>query len=119
MSRPGQSWRLFCWGEKWPNSVNDRRPPVVDIGTLSPAELEAVRSDFWEMIGWWRDRRLKQVHASMPRDTARQTYHVERRYLNRIKEEAEAEGMSITEVVNLYKISALFTLFLKRNFLIK
>jgi hypothetical protein len=26
-------------------------PPVVDTGTLSPAELEAVRSDFWEMIG--------------------------------------------------------------------
>jgi hypothetical protein len=75
-------------------------PPVVDIGTLSPAELEAVRSDFWEMIGWWRDRRLKQVHASRPRDTVRQTYHVERRYIERIKEEAEAEGVSITEVVN-------------------
>jgi hypothetical protein len=56
-------------------------PPVVDTGTLSPAELEAVRSDFWEMIEWWRDRRLKQVHASIPRDTGRQTYHVERRYI--------------------------------------
>jgi hypothetical protein len=75
-------------------------PPVVDTGTLSPAELEAVRSDFWEMIGWWRDRRLKQVHASVPRDTARQTYHVERRYIELIREEAEAEGLSIMEVVN-------------------
>jgi hypothetical protein len=75
-------------------------PPVVDTGTLSPAELEAVRSDFWEMIGWWRDRRLKQVHASIPRDTARQTYHVERRYIELIREEAEAEGVSITEIVN-------------------
>jgi transcriptional regulator with XRE-family HTH domain len=75
-------------------------PPVVDAGTLSPVELEAVRSDFWEMIGWWRDRRLKQVHASRPRDTARQTYHVERRYIELIREEAEAEGVSITEVVN-------------------
>jgi hypothetical protein len=75
-------------------------PSVVDTGTLSPAELEAVRSDFWEMIGWWRDRRLKQVHASIPRDTARQTYHVERRYIELIREEAEAEGVSITEIVN-------------------
>jgi len=75
-------------------------PPVVDTGTLSPAELEAVRSDFWEMIGWWRDRRLKQVHASIPRDTARQTYHVERRYIELIREEAEAEGVSITEIMN-------------------
>jgi hypothetical protein len=74
--------------------------PGVDTGTLTPAELEAVRSDFWEMIGWWRDRRLKQVHASIPRDTVRQTYHVERRYIERIREEAEAEGVSIMEVVN-------------------
>jgi hypothetical protein len=75
-------------------------PLVVDTGTLSPAELEAVRSDFWEMIRWWRDRRLKQVNASIPRDTARQTYHVERRYIELIREEADAEGVSITEVVN-------------------
>src|SRR5882724_1862415 len=75
-------------------------PPVVDTGTLSPAELETVRLDFWEMIGWWRDRRLKQINARTPRDTARQTYHVERRYIELIREEAEAEGVSITEVVN-------------------
>src|SRR5256886_9744003 len=73
-------------------------PPVVDTGTLSPAELEAVRSDFWEMIGWWRNRRLKQVHANTPRDTAPQTYHVERRYIELIRAEAEAEGVSMTEV---------------------
>jgi hypothetical protein len=81
-------------------SVPAVSPLVVDMGTLTPAELEAVRSDFWEMIGWWRDRRLKQVHARTPRDTARQTYHVERRYIELIREEAEAEGVSIMEVVN-------------------
>jgi hypothetical protein len=43
---------------------------------------------------------LKQVHVSIPQDTARQTYHVERRYIELIREEAEAEGVSITEVVN-------------------
>ena len=75
-------------------------PPVVDTGTLSPAELEAVKSDFWEMITWWRDRKLKVVQASTPRDTQRQTYHVERRYIELIKHEAETEGVSITEVVN-------------------
>jgi hypothetical protein len=62
------------------------------MGTLTPAELEAVQSDVWEMIGWWRNRRLKQVHARTPRDTARQTYHIERRYIELIREEAEAEG---------------------------
>jgi hypothetical protein len=75
-------------------------PPVVDIGILSPDEHEAVKSDFWEMIQWWRDRRLKQRHKSLPRDLQRQTYHVERRYIELIREEAETEGVSITEVVN-------------------
>jgi hypothetical protein len=75
-------------------------PPGVDMGTLTPAELEAVQSDVWEMIGWWRNRRLQQVHARTPRDTAPQTDHIERRYIERIREEAEAEGVSIREVVN-------------------
>jgi hypothetical protein len=75
-------------------------PPVVDTSTLSPAEIDAVKSDFWEMITWWRDRKLKAVQASTPRDTQRQTYHVERRYIELIKYEAETEGVSITEVVN-------------------
>jgi transcriptional regulator with XRE-family HTH domain len=75
-------------------------PPVVDTSTLSPAELDTVKSDFWEMIQWWRDRKLKVVQASTPRDTQRQTYHVERRYIELIKYEAETEGISITEVVN-------------------
>src|SRR5215216_7230265 len=75
-------------------------PPVVDTSTLSPAELEAVKADFWEMITWWRDRKLKLIQASTRRDTQRQTYHVERRYIELIKYEAETEGVSITEVVN-------------------
>jgi hypothetical protein len=59
-----------------------------------------VKSDFWEMITWWRDRKLKVVKARTPRDLQRQTYHVERRYIELIKHEAETEGVSITEVVN-------------------
>ncbi len=81
-------------------SVPAVSPPMVDTGILSPAELEAVRSDFWEMIQWWRARRLKQVHKSVPRDLQRQTSHMERRYIELIREEAEAEGVNITEVVN-------------------
>jgi predicted DNA-binding protein (UPF0251 family) len=74
--------------------------PVVDMGKLTPAEVEAVRGDFWELIGWWRERRRQQVYQSQPRETARQTYHVEKRYINAIHREAASEGVSITEVVN-------------------
>jgi hypothetical protein len=74
--------------------------PVVDTGKLTPAEAEAVRADFWELIEWWRERRVQRAQDSTPRETARQTFHVETRFIRLIHREAEAEGVSITEVVN-------------------
>jgi Homeodomain-like domain len=74
--------------------------PVVDTGKLTPAEADAVRADFWELIEWWRERRVQRTQDSTPRETARQTFHVEKRYIRLIHREAEAEGVSITEVVN-------------------
>jgi hypothetical protein len=44
------------------------------------------------------ERRTKALQMVSHRQE--QTYHVERRYLELIREEAEAEGVSITEVVN-------------------
>jgi hypothetical protein len=70
--------------------------PVVDTGKLTPGEAEAVRADFWELIEWWRERKLQRVYESTPRETVRQTYHVETRYIRLIHHEAEAEGVSIT-----------------------
>src|SRR5688500_11255824 len=32
--------------------------PVVDTGKLTPAEAEVVRADFWELIEWWRERKM-------------------------------------------------------------
>jgi hypothetical protein len=72
--------------------------PVVDAGILTPAEVEAVRADFWEVIAWWRERKLQRVHAGIPRETQRQTYHVEKEYSRLIHR--KAEGVIITEVVN-------------------
>jgi hypothetical protein len=74
--------------------------PVVDTGKLTPAEADAVRADFWELIEWWRERRVQRAQDSIPRETARQTFHVETRFIRLIHREAEAEGVSITEVVN-------------------
>ena len=81
-----------------PNSTDGL--PVVDTGKLTPAEVEEMRSDFWELIEWWRERKLQRVYQSTPRETARQTYHVDKKYIRLIHREADAEGVSITEVVN-------------------
>jgi len=74
--------------------------PVVDTRALTPEEVEAVRGDFWELIEWWRERKLQRVYESTPRETARQTFYVEKRYIRLIHQEAEGEGISITEVIN-------------------
>jgi hypothetical protein len=73
---------------------------VVNTEKLTAEEMEAVEGDFWELIEWWRDRKLQRVYASTPRETARQTYHVEKPFIRMIHREAESEGISITEVVN-------------------
>jgi transcriptional regulator with XRE-family HTH domain len=72
--------------------------PMVDTGKLTPVKADAVRTDFWELIEWWRARRVQRAQDSTPRETARQTFHVETRLIRLIHR--EAEGVSITEVVN-------------------
>jgi hypothetical protein len=74
--------------------------PLVDTNKLLPEEIEAVRGDFWELIEWWRERRLQRVYESTPRETRRQTYHVGTQFIRMIHREAASEGISITEVVN-------------------
>jgi hypothetical protein len=80
--------------------ANDVLSHVQSCRSLTAAEIETVRADFWEIIGWWRERKMQRVYASTPRETQRQTYHVEKEYIRLIHREAEAKGVSITEVVN-------------------
>jgi transcriptional regulator with XRE-family HTH domain len=74
--------------------------PPVNTGTLSPEDMERVRADFWEMVTWWRERKLRRVNQDQPGDTQRATFHVERRWLTRIHQEAETEGATIATIVN-------------------
>jgi hypothetical protein len=57
-------------------SDSDNGLPVVDTGKLTPVEADAVRADFWELIEWWRERKVQRAQDSTPRETARQTFHV-------------------------------------------
>jgi hypothetical protein len=55
------------------------------------------------MAGQGHRGRRAQVatgYASTPRETLRQTYHIEKPFIRMIHREAESEGISITEVVN-------------------
>jgi transcriptional regulator with XRE-family HTH domain len=86
----------------------DTGPPILaDVGIpgltggpLPPEELERTRADFWAMLEWWRGRQAQQVDKGVQQKTSRATYHVENRWIDRIKREADLEGVTIAAVVN-------------------
>jgi ParB-like chromosome segregation protein Spo0J len=76
------------------------RPPEVDHTPQTPAALETITSDLLEVAQWWRARKMRRVDPGGPRDTQRWTVHVDKRWIEAVKEEAEAEGVSQAEIVD-------------------
>ena len=76
------------------------RPPQVYPVPETPAALEGVAADLLEVAQWWRTRKLQRVSPGPPRDTQRQTWHVDKQWIERVKEMAEVGGVSQAEIVN-------------------
>jgi hypothetical protein len=58
-------------------------------------------ADFQEMLAWWRKRKHLLVQANeSPAPTERWTLHIEKPFIERIKAEAEAEHVTVTEIIN-------------------
>ena len=79
----------------------DQGPP---LGQLSPQlveELTTAWPDFVQMLTWWRDRqRLVQDAAAPERQLERQTYHIEKRFIEAVRREADLTGESYAAIVN-------------------
>jgi hypothetical protein len=57
--------------------------------------------DFQEVLAWWRKRKhLLSVANESPAPTERWTLHIEKPFIEKIKTEAEAEHVTVTEVIN-------------------
>jgi hypothetical protein len=58
-------------------------------------------ADFQEVLAWWRKRKhlLTKAHAS-PAPTERWTLHIAKPFIEKIKAEAEAEPVTVTEVIH-------------------
>src|ERR687897_461796 len=58
-------------------------------------------ADFQEVLVWWRKRKhlLSKANES-PAPTERWTLHIEKPFIEKIKAEAEAEHVTVTEVIN-------------------
>jgi transcriptional regulator with XRE-family HTH domain len=81
-------------------TVLPRGTPEVDLRPQTPAELTAITSDLLEIAAWWRARKMRRVDPGGPRETRRQTWHVDVQWIERVKEMAEAEGVPQSEIVD-------------------
>jgi hypothetical protein len=76
----------------------------VDFGGATKVHIDLPLADmmeFQELLAWWRKRKhlLSQANEA-PAPTERWTLHIERPFIERIKAEAEAEHVTVTEVIN-------------------
>jgi len=57
--------------------------------------------DFQEVLAWWRKRKhLLNLANETPAETERWTLHIEKPFIAKIKAEADAEHVTVTEVIN-------------------
>jgi lambda repressor-like predicted transcriptional regulator len=79
----------------------DQGPPLAQ---LSPALAEALTTawpEIQQMLAWWRDRQhLVQDAAAPERQLERQTYHIEKRFIEAVRREADLTGESYAAIVN-------------------
>jgi len=58
-------------------------------------------ADFQEVLVWWRKRKhLLSAANESPAPTERWTLHIEKPFIEKIKAEAEAEHVTVTEIIN-------------------
>ena len=70
-------------------------PPVYDD------QLISMISDLTELVTWWQERKATLHQASeTSRETERTTFHVERRWIEAIRRQADLDHLTITQVVN-------------------
>jgi hypothetical protein len=75
--------------------------PPAALSPALAAELTAVWPDLQALAHWWQERHhLAQQEESPDRKLARQTYHIEQRYIDAVKREADRTGESYAAVVN-------------------
>jgi transposase len=81
-------------------TVIPRGGPEIDLRPQTPAELDAITADLLEVVDWWRTRKLRRVDPRRLRTTRRQTWHVDIELVERVKEAADAEGVSQAEILD-------------------
>jgi hypothetical protein len=76
-------------------------PQQVSVSPQVPKDLTALWPDLQALAHWWQERqRLAQQDETPDRQLVRQTYHIEQRYIDAVRREADRTGESYAAVVN-------------------
>ena len=63
--------------------------------------LVTMMGDLQELVTWWQARKATLLQASdASRETERTTFHVERRWIEAIRRQADLDSLTITQIVN-------------------
>jgi len=63
--------------------------------------LIGMMTDLQEVVTWWQARKATLAHAvDTTQETERITFHVERRWIEAIRRQADLDHLTITQVVN-------------------
>jgi len=64
-------------------------------------QLVAMMSDLQEIVTWWQERKASLHQANdASRKTERTTFHVEQRWIDAIRRQADLDGLTYTQIVN-------------------
>ena len=84
-----------------PGDTSRVESPPAALSPALLAELTALWPDLQALAHWWQERQLLAQQDETPdRKLIRQTYHVEQRYIDAVKREADRTGESHAAVVN-------------------
>jgi hypothetical protein len=87
-----------------PTDVYNGGPTEVYKGGAANVHIDIPLSDladFQEVLTWWRKRKhLLSAANESPAPTERWTLHIEKPFIEKIKAEAEAEHVTVTEIIN-------------------
>ena len=89
-----------------PRKQRVETPPAPELSTpgmpqVYGEQLITMISDLQELVIWWQGRKDTLAQAcDTTQETERMTFHVERRWIEAIRRQADLDGLTITQVVN-------------------
>jgi hypothetical protein len=87
-----------------PPSPPRPRGPQQHSATVAVPEdhdMDAMRTDIFELVQWWRSRKLRPVQPRKDRATVRWTVHIDPVLKGQILAESDARRLSLTDTVDI------------------